>query len=58
MVYTRNFVNNFVVEAVKNDFFGGNILSFIDLAPLIDKIEMGRLRIGNLMKEELKISFH
>jgi hypothetical protein len=46
------------LSTVKNDFFVGNILSLVDSAPVIDKIEMGRLRTGSLMKEELKTSFH
>ena len=45
------------LSTVKNDFFIGNILSLIDSAPEIEKIERERSYQGNLMSEQLKITF-
>jgi hypothetical protein len=45
------------LSTVKNDFFVGNILGLVDSAPKIEKIEIGRSRQGNLMREQLRMTF-
>jgi len=45
------------LSAVKNDFFVGNILSLVDSAPEIETIKRDRSYQGNLMREQLKMTF-
>jgi hypothetical protein len=51
-----DFQSTFDRLAVKDDFFVGNILSLIDSAPAIEKIQISRSHHGTLMREQLTVT--
>jgi len=44
------------LATAKDDFFTGNILSFVSSVPMVEKIEKNRSFAGNLMREQLKLT--
>jgi hypothetical protein len=51
-----DFQSTFDRLAVKDDFFVGNILSLIDSAPAIEKIQISRSHHDSLMREHLTMT--